>query len=337
MSFLILIKPSGYVLSVNSEETILDAAIRQGYDFPYSCRSATCGTCMGRVISGDIEYRDIEPYALDENDQVKGYALFCSAYAKSDLVIEIEGVFGPEYRPVKTAEYKVIVCTSLSENVYQVKLVPVDEHQAIAYTAGQHIRIFTDEGMPVPFSIASAESEGEQSSLEFHIHETKTAVTQGLFSKIKQGQTFQVSGPFGKMVYRSEPLFPIIFIANGTGFAPLKAIIEACLAKGIKQEMHLYWSMSRPSRFYLQDLLQRWANNIPFFHFNLILPEPRVDWKGRVGALHEIVLQDFPDLSHYQVFASGSPDMVYAAQKAFIEKGNLHPYFIYSDVFEYFS
>ncbi len=326
MTYAVLIKPSNYTVFVEPHETVLDAALRQGYDFPYSCRSATCATCMGKVLSGQFNYGDTEPYALDDEAEANGYALFCSVIPTSDLIIEVEDVFGPEFKPVRTIEYKIESQQILGENLHQLFLAPTGDKQ-INYIAGQYINIMCGDGIPVPFSIANAPVEGN-SQLELHIHDAPHSThTKEILQKISEQKTLTVKGPYGKMIYRPEPKLPIIFLASGTGIVPLKAIIEDMLANNIRQSMHLYWGVKQENYLYLNELLQRWAKHIPTFKYTPIIQS--------AGPLHEQILKDYADLSGQQVFASGTPEMVYAAKHALLAHG-LKPYCIYSDVFEYF-
>jgi CDP-4-dehydro-6-deoxyglucose reductase len=325
MTFTVLIKPSNYVLLVEEGETVLDAALRQNFDFPYSCRSATCATCMGRVLSGHITYGDVEPYALDETAQADGYALFCSAKPTSDLIIEVEDVFGTEYKPSRIAEYKIDSQALLGDNLHQIFLSP-NTDKKISYTAGQYLSIVCHDGIQIPFSIANAPVEGSD-QIELHIHDTsKSAYTKEILNKIETEQKLTLKGPQGRMVYRNEPTLPIIFVAEGTGIAPLKAIIEDMLARGIPQEIKLYWSVKNQSRLYLEDLFKRWAAHVPQFSYQPLLENE---------SIVEAIAQNTPDLKGHQVFASGSPDLVYSLKKELVAKG-LNPFFIYSDVFECF-
>jgi CDP-4-dehydro-6-deoxyglucose reductase len=325
MTHTVLIKPNNYLLFVEEDETVLDAAIRQGFDFPYSCRSATCATCMGRVLEGHITYGDVEPYALDEAAQADGYALFCSAKPTSDLVIEVQDVFGHEYKPSRTTEYKVDEQAFLGENLHQILLSPASDKK-ITYVAGQYLSIVCSDGIQVPFSIANAPVEGSN-QIELHIHDSeKSKYTKEILNKIASDRKLMLKGPQGRMVYRDSPKLPLIFVAEGTGIAPLKAIIEDMLANNIQQEIKLYWRVKNPSRLYLDPLFKKWAANVPHFTYIPLFEDETIS---------ETILKAQPDLKGYQVFASGSPTMVYGLKKELIQHG-LHPYFISSDVFECF-
>jgi CDP-4-dehydro-6-deoxyglucose reductase len=325
MTFTVLIKPGNHLVFVEEDESVLDAAIRQGFDFPYSCRSATCATCMGRVLSGHITYGDVEPYALDEQAEADGYALFCSAKPTSDLVIEVQDVFGPEYKPCRIADYKVESQAVLGENLHQIFLTPAADKK-INHVAGQYLSILCSDGIQVSFSIANAPVEGSD-QIELHIHATtQSTYTKEILNKTQNGAILTLKGPQGKMVYRTAPNLPILFLAEGTGIVPFKAIIEDLLAKNIQQKMALYWAVKNGSRLYLDNLLKRWDTHVPHFSYLPIVEEANI---------LEKIMTDKTDLSGYQVFASGSPDWVYNLKKELVARG-LNPFFMYSDVFECF-
>lgn len=324
MTYAVTLKPSGYTIFVEPGETVLEAALRQGYDFPYSCRSATCSTCMGKILSGSITYGHVEPYALDEQAIQEGFALFCSAHPETDLIIHVEDVFGPEVKPIRTLSYQIASHEVLANDLHRIWLNPEKPEAAIQYLAGQYIQIVCEDNSTVPFSIANAPVEGE-TKLELHIHESDSPRTQSILRKVASNTPLTLKGPYGKMIYHSEPHYPILFIAGGTGIVPFKAIIESLLAQGIQQEMHLYWGVQDTAHLYLHDLFAQWQKHIPHFQYTPVVG----------GWVHEQALKNYADLSQHQVFVSGPPKMVYAAQEECLKKG-LKSYCIYSDAFDYF-
>lgn len=327
MTYTVKIKGSNHTLFVEQHQSVLDAAIEQGYDFPYSCRSATCATCMGKILSGSVNYGDYEPYALSIDEQQDGFALFCLAKPNGDLSIEIDDVYPPEYTPVRTLDYKIDEHQHLAHDVHKILLSPVGD-KALRYTPGQYLKIITDDNIPVPFSIANSPDSNSQ-QIELHIHDANDfQYTKAIVEKVTQRQNLTLRGPFGSMIHREKPELPIIFVAGGTGFVPLKAIIENLLASGFQRDCHLYWGGESNAHLYQQSLCQQWQEQHSNFHFKPILAQD-------IAHVHQAVLNDFADLSDYQCFASGSPEMVYATKKAFIDQG-LHPHFIFSDVFECF-
>lgn len=334
MSFAVKIKPSNYVIFVEQGESVLDAAIRQGYDFPYSCRSATCATCMGKVIKGSIDYGNVEPYALDDADQEEGFALFCSAMPTSDLIIEMEDVYGPEYRPAKTVEYTVVEKTKVTDDIHRIVLKPLAEKK-ILYTAGQYLYVLCNDGIQIPFTIAKAPT--EDGVVELHIRDLHdNQFTSEIFAKIEQNETINLKAPYGKVVYHSEPKLPIIFVTGGTGIVLAKAIIEDMMTKKSPQATQLYWGVSKIEDLYLHETFEAWAKAHTWLTYIPVLSTEIAGWTGRTGFVHEAVLADHSDLSDTQIYASGPNDMVFAASKSF-QKHNLKLHWFYSDALEAMS
>lgn len=330
MKHLIQLKPAGYVFESEDDETVLDAALRCGIDFPYSCRNATCATCMGKVLEGRIDYVNNEPFSLSEEEIAEGYGLFCSAKPSSpELVIELPEVFGPEYKPPRTAEYRVLSHTILNTDLHQLRLAPNTDVK-INHTAGQYLQILYNDQIPLPFSIANAPREDRH--LELHIRQTADfKYTQHILEAATVGATLKLRGPYGRMVLQQHFDKPMIFVAGGTGFVPFKALLESALQG--TQTLYCYWGARSADQLYERELCEEWARQYPHFHFVPVLLEPDQAWQGRSGYVHEAVLADFADLSPYQIFASGPSEMVMSAKKAFLAQG-MHPFFMFSDAFE---
>jgi len=331
MSHIVQIKPSGYLLFVAEDESVLDAAIRQGYEFPYSCGSGTCGTCMGKVLSGTFTYGEVEPYALDDTAIKEHFALFCSVKPTSDMIIEIEDVYGPECLPVRKAEYCVNDYKLLGNDVYQVFLDP--KKNKIQYHAGQYLKIICDDGIPLPFSIANAPTVDGRLELQIKAASDNPYTTE-IIEKVKHKTVLSLRGPYGKVIYRSEPDLPILFVAGGTGIVPLKAIIEQACARKDPRAMHLYWGAQNITDLYLREQMQHLADTHEHFDFTPVIQNTPEDWQGASGLVHEIIDAAHDDLSGYQVYTNGPTEMIYAIFDAFTAKG-LKPQLIFSDTFEY--
>lgn len=332
MSYFIKIKPRGYLLEVNDDETVLEAALRNGFDFPFSCGSATCGTCMGKVLQGTFTYGNVQPYALDAQQQAEGFALFCSVRPTSDMVIEVEEVYGSEYRPARKYEYQVHDFKLLNDNIYQVFLTA--QKNALDYQSGQYLHILCDDGTGVPFSIANAPN--NEKILELQI---KTALdnarTAEIINKITAKKALTIRGPYGATVYKKSPNLPIIYLAGGTGIVPIKAMLEAAFLNNDPRQLHLYWGAKNAADLYLSDLFKHWAAQQSNFKFTPVITAQDDYWQGRTGLVHEVVMEQHDNLSDYQVYCSGPTEMVYAVFDEFTAKG-LKPQLMFSDTFEYY-
>lgn len=333
MNYKIHIKPSGHTFAVKPGETVLAAALRQNYHFPHSCRNGMCGACKGQLIDGKVEYGDKAIYALTEKERESGLALFCSAKPLSDLIVYIEGVDGPEPVSVQTLTCLVSNYKQLTPTTWQIFLQPQEAKPQ--YQAGQYLEILHRDGSPKPFSIANAPN--EQGSIELHVrHTPKNQYTAELIAEIQQQRPLRIKLPFGHCIYPKEPNVKTILLAGGTGFAPMKAILEVALNTELTQPIYLYWGARTLPELYWHEQLLAWAKQYPLFQYHPVLSDvtPSTDWQGKTGLVHEVVVADHPDLSEFQVYASGPPEMVYAALRLFQAHG-LPKTYMYSDIFDY--
>ncbi len=317
------IKPQELLLVVESGETVLDAALRSGFEFPYSCGSATCGSCMGKVLSGHIDYGNVDPYALDKQARDEGFALFCSAHPTTDLTIEVEDVYGSHYVPPSKIDYEVLTVKKLNHGVHIVQLFP--KKKSLKYTAGQYIQIVCKDGVLLPFSIANAPN--EKGMIELHIREASdNPYAVEVIKKLQVGETLTLRGPEGNMIYRESPNLPVIFIAGGVGIAPLKAIIEQYLLHHDQRELHLYWGVKSIEHAYLNEEFEALAKQHPQLKMVSLVDN---------NAVHKKVLEDISALSDKMVYVAGPVEMVHAAFDYLTHHG-VKPQLMFSDTFQLF-
>ena len=332
MGFTINIAPSGDTFEVEPGETILSAGLRNKLGFPFSCRDGLCGACKGKIVSGIFDYGAKEISGLTSIEQTLGQALFCQAIPRSDLEIEIA-----LHEPLPTTKKlpcKVIKKQILSHEVVALWLkCPPTEH--LHFFAGQYIDILLKDGRYRSFSIANAPS--EEPIIELHVrHIDGGDFTGYVYYDMLEKEILRIHGPLGSFYLREDSERPIIFMAGGTGFAPIKGIIEYAIAKGLQTPMHLYWGVRSQRDLYHHDLATQWAEEHTNIHYVPVLSDadPDEQWSGRSGFVHESIMEDFPDLSEFDVYAGGSPAMVYAGRDAFGEIGlDISRY--YSDAFEF--
>lgn len=321
MPFQIEIKPAGHTFSAESNETVLEAALRNGIAFPYSCRSGTCGSCKGKILSGRIDYID-EPIAISAKEQERGMALFCRARALSDMTIEVKQVSAAKNITVKTTPCRVAKLERLADDVMRLFL-KLPQTEQFAYLPGQYVDILLRDGRRRSFSLANLPIPGGM--LELHIRRVDDGFfTPQVFTTLQEKALLRIEGPFGAFFLREDSTRPLLFVAGGTGFAPVKAILEAEFAKGAtSREIYFYWGGRHRDLLYLDELPQTWARTQPNFHYVPVLSEASAKdaWTGRTGYVHQAVLEDFTDLSRFEVYACGPPAMIDAARESFRQRG----------------
>lgn len=334
----IIIQPSGHVLTVESGETILEAALREGFSLPYGCRNGSCGICKGKIIQGTVDYGRHNEETLTADEKQAGKALFCCASPLSDLVIECHEISATKDIEIKTLPCRVQNLELVAPDVMVISL-KLPTNQRLQFLAGQYIDILLKDGKRRSFSLANAPHDDEY--LELHARNYPGGVfTEHVFTSMKVKDMLRFTGPLGSFFLRDTPEeCSIIFLASGTGFAPIKSILEHVFhqegGRHRKRNMTLYWGARTKSDLYLANLADKWQREHDNFTFVPVLSEPLPsdNWQGRTGLVHQAVMHDFPSLETHQVYACGAPVMVKAAYHDFITQCHLPRDAFFSDVF----
>ncbi len=332
MPHTVTLLPSNHTFIIEHGENLLQGALRNGIPFPYGCRDGACGTCKGKVLSGQIDRGQYSARALSEQEVAQGLALFCQTLALSDLVLEVHEVGDVVGIPIRRLPAKVDSITRASHDVMRVKLL-LPTNQRLRFLAGQYIDFLLKNGERRSYSIANAPHDDE--FIELHIRKVAAGTfSDFVFNELQEKAILRIEGPHGSFFLRADSPRPIILMAGGTGFAPVKSLVEEAFYRGLSRPIFFYWGV-RSRRDIYSDLPQQWAQR-ENFHYIPVLSEPLPEdqWQGRTGLVHEAILEDFADLSGYDVYACGSPAMVYAGRDAFLLKG-LNADNCYSDAFEF--
>src|SRR5687767_12124528 len=308
----VTVQPSGHAFEVGEGESVLTAALRQDLVLPYGCRNGACGSCKGRIVEGEVDYGVYQKKALTEEEKAQGKALFCQARPKTDLVVEARTVGAAKDIPVKTLPCRVQKMERVADDV-MVLHVKLPANERLQFLAGQYLEFLLKDGSRRSFSMGNAPHDDEL--LQLHVrHVAGGQFTDHVFGKMKERDILRFEGPLGTFFLREDSAKPIVFVASGTGFAPIKSIIEHALHKGLTRPMTLYWGGRRPKDLYLHELAKSWPiTYVPVISDGL----PEDAWNGRTGFVHRAVMQDFPDLSGHQVYACGVPIMVDSAKQDF--------------------
>jgi CDP-4-dehydro-6-deoxyglucose reductase len=335
MTFEITIKPSEHAFPCEGDETVLAAAMRADLMLPYGCRNGACGTCKGRILAGEVDYGKHQASTLTADEKRAGLALFCCAKPLTDVTIEVREVRRAGDIVIKRLPCRIEAIERAAPDVAIVRFkLPANER--LQFLAGQYIDFLLKDGKRRSFSLATAPHDDKL--LELHIrHIPGGFFTDALFTQYKGREILRFEGPLGSFYLREESDKPMIFVAGGTGFAPIKAMVEHALHHKMAREMVLYWGARALPDLYLPHLPAKWQADNPNFTFIPVLSEPRPEdnWPGRTGFVHLAVLADFPDLSGYQVYACGAPAMIDAARRDFTQQRGLPPEEFYADSFTY--
>ena len=336
MPFTVTVQPSGRAFSVDRDEPVLSAAIRQGVGLPYGCKDGACGSCKCRLLEGRVIHGAHQQKALSDDEEARGLILACQAAAQSDLVIEARTVAGAGENPIRKMPTRVASIEKVASDVAVIRLqLPANE--PFLYRAGQFVEFILRDGSRRSYSMANApHTQKANPGIELHVrHMPGGKFTDHVFTAMKEKEILRVEGPFGSFFLREDVDKPIVLLASGTGFAPVKAIVEHMIETGSQRRAILYWGCRSKQDLYLHDWAIEATRLLPTLTYVPVLSEPKPEdgWTGRTGLVHQAVMHDHPNLMEWQVYACGAPIMVESAQREFVALSGLPDDEFYADSF----
>ncbi len=362
MGFQISVLPSNRNFSTDDGEAILAAGIRQGIGLPYGCKDGACGSCKCKKLSGTVVHGPHQSKALSPEEEANGLVLTCCGVPHSDVVLESRQVTEAGAFPIKKMPARVSLMEKKSPDVMLLKL-QLPANDVFQYHAGQYVEFILRDGARRSYSMASAAqpalpasaaavavadasnlvaanaqaaSPAAPNQIELHLrHMPGGKFTDHVFGAMKEKEILRIEGPFGSFFLREESRKPIVFLASGTGFAPIKAVLEHMQRKAIARPAVLYWGGRRPTDLYLHDWVQQQLALMPNLRYVPVVSDalPEDAWTGRTGFVHQAVLQDFADLSGHEVYACGAPIVVDSARADFARRAGLPEEAFFADSF----
>ncbi len=302
-------------------ESILDAGLRHNVALNYGCRNGACGACKSKIVQGEVHYGTRQPMALSEQDRVEGKALFCLALPESDLIVEAEEVASAQTLPVKNFPCKVARMERLAPDVMRLFLKLPDADR-LQFLAGQYIDLLPKEGGRRAFSLANTPEEDQY--LELHVRWVPGGrFTSYVFESMQEGEMLRLEGPHGNFYLRDDSDRPMILVGGGTGFAPLKGVLEHAFHMGMRRPMHLFWGARAEGDLYLDGLVREWLVAQPQLQYTPVLSEvdDAAGWTGARGWVTDAVVAAYPELSEYDIYLCGPPPMVEMGRRLFPQHG----------------
>lgn len=322
-------KVDGVEFEIKPSQTILEAAISSGITLPYGCRSGSCGSCKATIIKGEVFHEDIMPGVLTDQDKSEQNFLLCKTYATSDVTITSPVEKKLDEFPKKITPVRVEKLNLLNHDVMQILLkLPAGEN--LKFKAGQYLEFILKDGARRAFSMANAPSDD---LIELHVRLIEGGTfTNYVFNEMKEKSIHRIEVPIGNF-YLRESDRPMIFVAGGTGFAPIKSIINDCHRTGVERKIYLYRGFKTHKDLYQDEVVENWKKNINNFESINIYSEEVVNGQEKI-LVHKKVIKDLGQLDSFDVYCCGAPGMIEVAYKEFVEAG-LNPNSFYSDAFTF--
>ena len=320
-------QPVGIEIEVNEDETVLNAAFRQGVSLTHGCREGQCSACKSFLLDGDLEMEKYSTFALPEYESEEGYVLLCRSHAYSDLEVELINYDEDILRlgiPIVTLQTIVEEIEPLTHDIKRLVLKLAEQGQKMLFTAGQYadIRI---PGSDEHRAYSMANTPSTNSHLEFIIK----VFPGGRFSSLLEGgisvgQELVVKGPYGVFMLREKSNSDIVCIGGGSGMAPIWSLLNSMAERGVQRKAtYFYGARTRKDLFYL-DRLQQLEERLPGFRFvpALSMATPEDEWDGETGLITEVLDRNLEaGQTQMQAYLCGPPPMIDAAIPVLVRKG----------------
>ena len=336
MSYRIDLRPGDDHFDAGADESVLEAALRHGLNLPHSCRGGSCLSCQAKLVSGEVHYPKGRPPALTDEDVRDSKVLLCQAQPLADLVVEVKAVEMAANIRVRRLPCRVTRLRKLCHDVMAMHL-KLPSIEPFDYLPGQYLDILIAGGQRRSFSIASPPHDSDL--IELHVRRVPGGTfTAAVFDTMQERTLLRVEGPLGQFFLREDPDRPLLMVAGGTGFAPIKAMLRHLFHSGPDRPVHFYWGVRSLRDLYEVELVDGWLRDYPQLTFTAVLsePQPADDWEGRTGLVHEVVKADHPDLSGFDIYVCGPPPMIESARRDFATIGAMEDR-LFFDSFEFAS
>ncbi len=317
MSFRASIRQHEAAVSVETGQTILEAALEAGVPYPHGCRSGNCGACKSRLETGEVELSPYSEYALSAAERGEGLILACRAVPWSDVSLAWLDVDETAIHPLRCLTCRVVALDDATHDIKRLNLA-VETGGPFSFSPGQYAALTFAGQSARDYSMANRPDEPV---LEFHIRRTAGGTASNYVAeRLRIGDTVKVEGPFGASFLREKHTGPILAIAGGSGLAPIKSIVESALAAGKTQPIALYLGVRAERDLYLEAHFRMLAQRHGNLRFVPVLSEAG-ETTRRQGFVHEVAIADHPDLDGTKAYLAGPPVMVEAATRLLLVRG----------------
>ena len=318
MSFEVTLKPSGHQFTCQANESVLDAALRSGVNLSYHCATGSCGECRARVLSGKVSsYRHFD-YVIPEAEKIANTVLLCSVTAQSDLVVEASEARQAKDIPLQDVRVKVAKLEQPRDNNIVLHL-RTPRSRTLRFLAGQYIQIKIPGVEPSYQYIASCPCNGM--IIQIHVARSKHPFNEYVFAKLKVGDNIEISGPSGDFTLDDNSRRPIVMVAQDTGFAPIKSLIEHTIALDLPQSMYLFWLVEQGQDHYQSNYCRSWEDALDCFIYRPLKLAKQTNGINDYKNAFAYVQERSPVDSEIDLYLVGPQLMLDEFSQSFISKG----------------
>lgn len=312
MSYHIRLLPGGKEFEAAATESVLEGALHSGLNLPYNCSSGTCGMCKARLVEGRLGETRFHDYSFSDSERQQGYFLTCSATPGSDLTIEIDEVGGAHAIAYQRIATHVAKIERIGDD-YLILLLRTPRTQTLQFLAGQHVQLSIADHVPCDMALASCPCNGMY--LQFHLaRQPDVPFVRHVFERLAVNDVVKVEGPYGRFVLDERSRRPLVLIAEDTGFAPIKSLMEHVIALESEQSVRLLWFAADDDGLYMTNLCRSWEDALDNFCFAPVS-------RGGARAALAAVCAGVADIREADLYISATPPVSAYLLRSLLEYG----------------
>lgn len=302
--------PSEREFDQRPNESVLDAALRAGVALDYGCASGTCGKCIARLLEGSVTKINHSDFTLTEAQRAQHTVLLCCNSATRDALLEVHEAEGSADISLQTLDLRVRKLETLSPQMLLLHL-RAPRSNTLRFLAGQRAQLDFGKGIARLMSIASCPC--DSLNLQFHVASDDTA----LFSRVRAlgvNDNVKLHGPSGSFVFDEHSGRPSLFVAYGTGFAPIKSLLEHTLSLEREQPVHLLW-LAAAHGHYLHNYCRALADALDNVHY-----APLIDAGAGQDTLAQ-ALGELENVGSFDAYLSAPGALLAQARATLVARG----------------
>jgi len=319
MTAQVRILPSGREFISEGNSNLLEAGLRAGLRLGYGCSNGNCGECLAKIISGEVQKTRHHDYGIDEEKMASGHVLMCCNAAATDVVLEADEASDASGVPHQQITAKVKNITIVNDNVALIHL-RTPRTNRLRFLAGQQVQLGGD-GVPV-----ASHPVGSCPCDDMHLHfqvplDADNEFSDHVFNTMKNGDLLDINGPAGNFILDEDSPRPLIFIAQKTGFAPIRSLVEHAMALELAESIHLVWVAEDKQDRYLDNLCRSWTDALDDFYYLPVDAGLTMDVENISREIIKQLKAEPKKMADYDCYIAGEESFTEACKKTMISIG----------------
>jgi len=319
MTAQVRILPSGREFISEGSSNLLEAGLRAGLRLGYGCSNGNCGECLAKIISGEVQKTRHHDYRISDEQVASDHVLMCCNSAVTDVVLEADEASDASGVPQQQITAKVKNIMIVSDNVALIHL-KTPRTNRLRFLAGQHVQLGGNEIPLASHPVGSCPCD------DMHLHfqiplDTDNEFSDHVFNTMKNGDLLDINGPAGDFILDEDSHRSLIFVAQRTGFAPIRSLVEHAMALELADSIHLVWVAEDRQNRYLDNLCRSWTDALDNFYYVPVDAGLEMDVEDICSEIIKQLKVEPGNMADYDCYIAGEESFTGACKKTMISGG----------------